>query len=179
MSWRYGRRVVLACSRCDEIFTRPFHDAARAPRAPFCSKACHAASMRTGRRMAEVVCSGCGVGFRKLPSEVKRTGRQRHYCSVPCYLANVDHAALARAGARAPSRRPVPPAARFLRAQKAGLARARSLSPERLRAIAMKGVAARLAKRATRGAYGAAKTRAVIEERQWVGPLLTRKRSNG
>lgn len=171
----HGRRVPLACVHCDEVFTRRLVDLGRGLKGPFCSKACHASSMRTGRRMLEVVCSGCGVGFRKLPSEAKRTGRRRHYCSVPCYLANVDHAALARAGAAAPSRRPVPAAARFLRAQKAGLARARNLSPERLREIALLGVAARLAKRATRGPYRAISRRKVRVGLQFVGPLLRRE----
>lgn len=171
----YGRRVAEVCEQCAEIFTRRVVDAGRCARV-FCSKACHASSMRTGRRMVEVSCSGCGVLFKKLPSEVARSSR--HYCTPACYHAHVDRSALGRLGAAAGPRH-VPLAARFYRAQQAGLARARNLSPARLREIAMMGVAARLAKKATRGPYRRVDRREITAGLEWVGPLLMREQSDG
>lgn len=167
---QHGRRVAGVCCHCDEIFTRRVVDLYRTAK-PFCSKRCHSTSMRTGRRKAEVPCAGCGITFEKLPSEVKRS--RRHFCKPACYLANVDRSALGRAGAKVP--REVPRLARFLRSQKAGIARGRNLSKEQLRAIAMKGVAARLAKKATRGPYRRLDRREINLGLEWFGPLLTRQ----
>lgn len=96
------------------------------------------------RTFVEVACSGCGRAFQKLAAEVKRC--VRHYCSPGCYRAHVDYRALGSAGARAPYRRLPSEEARRARSRLAGLSRARNLSPERLREIALAGVRGRMEK---------------------------------
>ncbi len=164
-----GVRIALACDRCDEIFTRRSIDAARSRR-QFCSRACLADTMRTGRTRVEVVCCGCLSPFMKIATEMRRRGSLKNYCSAKCYHAHVDRARLGRLGGSVPKY--VPAAQRFLRSQKAGLARARNLTRQELRAIALKGVAARMANRTERRGLDAPRIRSGL---QFTGPLLQRK----
>lgn len=170
----HGRRVAAVCSQCDEIFTRRVVDFGRG-KVTFCGRRCHGDALRTGRRRVPVPCNGCGITFMKLPAQVNHRGSTKNFCTQRCYLSQVDRQALGRAGSRAP-KKPVPIAARFLRAQRAGIARARNLSPERLREIAMMGVAARVAKNGQRRPYRTADVRdRITVGLEWVGPLLTRQ----
>lgn len=97
--------------------------------------------MRTYLRVA---CFGCGQEFYKLGSEVKRC--ERHYCRVACYLQHVDYRMLGKASAAAPYRRLPSDEVRAARSRLAGLARARNLSADRLREIALAGVRGRMEK---------------------------------
>jgi len=166
MSHLRGRRFVCVCEHCDEIFTRRTIDVRRSPR-QFCGRVCHAASMRRGRATLEVACSGCGVVFPKARWHAVHDAR--HYCSRDCYQRHIDRSRLGRLGALA-NRRSVPAAVRFFRSQKAGLARAAKLSPERLSEIGRLGAAARIAKGATRGPGKRRRAR----RNPWVGPVLLR-----
>lgn len=96
------------------------------------------------RQFLEVPCSGCGRVFQKLAAEVRRC--QKHYCSPACYRAHVDYRALGAAAHTSPFRRLPSPEARFARSRAAGLARARNLSKEQLRAIALLAVKGRMEK---------------------------------
>lgn len=96
------------------------------------------------RTFLEVACSGCGRPFQKLASEVRRCSK--HYCTPACYRLHVDYRQLGLASSRAPYRRLPSEEARRARSRLAGLARARNLSPERLREIALVGVRARMEK---------------------------------
>lgn len=170
-----GRRICLICSTCDEIFTRRVVDYVRTKGQSFCGRPCHAASLRTGRTMAEVVCWGCNAPFKKLASEMRRPRHRRNFCTAACYMDKVDRRALAAAGASAP-RTPPPPAVRFLRSQKGGLARARNLTRRQLRRIAMQGVAARVAQgRFSRGPSRSIEARKIQAGLHFVGPLLQRE----
>lgn len=143
-----GRRFILVCAQCDEIFTRRTVDARRSVLS-YCSRDCHSDVLRTGRAVLEVICSGCGVLFPKARWHAQHD--QRHYHDRACYETHIDRAALGRLSASAPGRAVVPPAARFLRAQMAGFARARVLSKERMSEIGRMGAAARKAKNGSRG----------------------------
>lgn len=167
----HHHRVALACERCDEIFTRRLRDALRA-KGCYCSKGCQGGR---GRTMVPVTCAGCGKPYRKIRSEVLRCNR--NFCSRPCYQGSIDMKALERRS-REVQRTPAPAAARFLRAQAAGLARGRNLSPERLREIAMMGVAARLERRATKGPYRSPYKQKMRIGLDWVGPLLMREETD-
>lgn len=92
----------------------------------------------------KVVCAGCAAWFLLLPGEArKRHGRL--FCGRPCAIAHTDFRAMGRLSARSP-RRDVSQEAKERRSSLGGRARARSLSPERLREIAMLGVKARQAR---------------------------------
>lgn len=168
--WR-GRRVLLACEHCDEIFSRRTVDARRAPH-HFCSRDCHAASMRTGRVRVTITCSGCGAPHERTPWEIAH--KAQLYCSRACYERHVDRVDLGRRARAAEQRKPSA-VVRFLRAQAAGLARARKLTKEELSAIGKKGAAARLANAATRPAYSRKAPRAGAASQHWVGPVLVRE----
>lgn len=113
---------------------------------------------------------GCMEIFTRLASEARR--RCRHFCGRGCYMAVVDRVALGRAAAAAPVLRPAPPLVRYLRSQKGGQARARNLSPERLREIALLGVAARQAK-------GSKMVRRPRRALGWVDPVVPRRQPCG
>jgi hypothetical protein len=164
---RRGRLVAAVCSlpSCGDIFTRTPRDLARA-RVPYCSRACRDTAARTGKTYTWVACwgKGCKVAFQKLQVEVDRC--KRNFCSVPCYLRSVDRAALGRLGGAAPKY--VAPDVRFRRSQLGGLARARKLSPERIREISLRAVRARLEKRWT-GQRSAVSRKAFMTQR--FGPV--------
>jgi len=171
-----GRRVLLSCLQCDEIFSRRTVDARRSPR-PYCSRACFASSIRTGRTVAKVACSGCQGVLWRAPWNIAH--QQDHYCTRACYEANVDRAALGRRAAAAPNRLQASPIARFLRSQKAGLARARNLSAARRREISMLAVKARLERGATRGPFSKNPRPRRKSGFGWAGPLMLRARADG
>lgn len=168
--WR-GRRVLLVCEGCEDIFARRTVDARRSPR-HFCSRRCAADALRTGRTGAWVPCSGCGVSCWKEVFALRHN--EQLYCSQPCYQRHVDRRALGRRAAASPNRREASPLAKFLRSQKAGFARAKALSPERLSEIGRKAAAARLAAGATRGP--GRRNRPLPKSLGWASPLLVRER---
>lgn len=138
---RRGRKATATCSGdgCGVVFERVARDLVRFKRV-FCSGRCRDLAAATGRTYVDTVCDGCGGPCRKLASEWKRYAR--HYCTPACYQASVDRAALGRAGAAVA--KAVDPEKARERSRKGGLARARNLTPEQLREIAMAGVRARL-----------------------------------
>lgn len=137
---RSGRWGLFACHHCCEAIISRGEDLWRSRR-QFCTKACLYAAMRTGRAFTLVPCAGCGVVFKKMPSEVRRN-RERHFCSRKCWHGSADYAAMGRIGGRV-EKAPLDPAFLAERARKGGLARARALSPERLREIAAVALEAR------------------------------------
>jgi len=171
-----GRRVLLVCLQCEEIFSRRTVDARRSPR-PYCSRSCFASSIRTGRTVVQVACSGCQAVLLRAPWNIRN--QRDHYCTRPCYEAHVDRAALGRRAAAAPNRLQASPIARFLRSQKAGLARARNLSAARRREISMLAVKARLERGATRGPFSKNPRPRRKSGFGWYGPVLLRARADG
>ena len=169
-----GRRVLLVCLQCEEIFSRRTVDARRSPRS-YCSRACFASSIRTGRTVGGVSCAGCRMPLLRPLWNIRN--QLKHYCTRPCYEAHVDRAALGRRAAAAPNRLQASPIARFLRSQKAGLARARKLGPERLREIAILGARARIEQGATRGPFSKTRRAKRMVEANWFGPLMLRERA--
>lgn len=143
-----GRRMLGVCSRedCGEIFSRRPCDLRRAGR-PYCCRRCFEISLATGPVMKIYTCAGCGVPVERARSQVKR--RKKVFCSLPCYRQNGDFENLGRLGGSAPHA-PLAPGLAAVRSRKGGFARAAALSPERLRAIAMLGVAARTSASAIR-----------------------------
>jgi hypothetical protein len=134
----------------------------------FCGHPCQGAVL-AGKTMIQCTCAGCGLVFPRRAAAVRRA--KTHYCSIQCARAHTDHAALASAGwQKTPVRRLPPALVRFERSRKAGFARARALSPKRLREIAMLGVAARRARGSKPGPRrGTKKGRAL--GRSWLGPV--------
>lgn len=175
----------MACLQCDDIFTKGLTDIRRGSPGTFCSRWCYGRSM-AGREMAEVACSGCGVLFQKPASFVRnelRRGRKRHFCTTACYVANIDRGALAARVTReirVLSQARVPQLTRFLRSQKAGIARGRNLSRAQLRAIGLAGVEAKRQKGTlrTRGKPRLSR-RAIDLGRQWIGPVILREKVDG
>lgn len=139
---RSGRWGLFCCHNptCGEAIISRGEDLWRSKR-NFCTMACLYAAMRTGRAFTMVPCANCGVLFRKSPTEVRRS-RTRHFCSRKCWHASADYAAMGRVGG-AVEKAPLDPAFLRERARKGGLARAKALSPERLREIAALALEAR------------------------------------
>lgn len=132
--------AVCCLESCGRTFERRIYDIGRGERT-FCSIACRSLGARRGRTLTMVPCDGCGTIFGKRPVDVQRC--KRHFCSHACYLANVDRSLLGRIGGAAPHA--YDPAVLRARSSKGGRSRAQRLSKERLREIAMLGVAARRA----------------------------------
>lgn len=148
---RRHRLVDATCCQCGAGFQRAPCDLRRSGR-HFCSIACRTAGLRRPVSMGSYTCAGCETVFQRPDWGSRR--RQKTYCSRDCYWASVDRAALGRRGGSQKDRRPTDPAVLADRARRGGLARARNLSPERLREIAMLGVAARTRSSAVKSGLG-------------------------
>ena len=140
-----GKRYVVICEHapCSEIFSRRTCEVARSPRS-FCSRACFASEIRTGRTIIEVPCSGCGALFRRVKSTVFRRGHTRAFCSYACYDKHVDRRALGHAGGTASHH--FEPGVTLARARAAGAATAKVRSREDWQRLSKMGAAARKAK---------------------------------
>lgn len=111
--------------------------------------------------MVDCVCEGCSTPFRKIATEFAK--RRHHYCNTACYMLNVDHRALGILGGKAP--KVIAPEVARARSRKGGLARARNLTPERMREIALAGVRSRQANPAW-------KVRALLTRRTGGSPVV-------
>ncbi len=142
-----GRIVERVCCNpaCERVFQRRACDLTRThPDRVYCSRMCKAYMQCTGRTMWQLVCprDGCGRSFWRQASVARQA--EVNYCSAECYHLAVDRVALGRKGG-AVAHLFTSPEVKRERSRKAGLARAAKCSPEKLREIAMKGVAARKA----------------------------------
>lgn len=165
---RRGRKVELVCDHCSLAFIRVAIEAGRSKDGrSFCSRVCSGAARR-GRAMVSLFCECCFRPFERAKHVAAR--HEHHYCGRDCFLACVDRVALGRAGGAAA--RPASPAMRFLRSQAAGFARARNLTPERMREIALMGVAARRAARERDGRLPRMRSAKFTRGRSFLGPLL-------
>lgn len=168
---RANRRVLLCCTNCHEIFSRAKGDAKKS-KGSYCSARCQAI-YRTGFKYVRLACETCLTMFEKVAAQARRC--THHFCSTRCYWATVDRVALGRLGSAAPRTKSTSAYVRFRRSQAGGAARARSLSKERLREIALLGVAARRARGSISKPFSVAPSDSARLRRglQFLGPLIT------
>lgn len=71
-------KVSLNCSHCNKIHYKLPCQLGRG-RGKYCSKEC---KFLGTRKQIDVICTGCGITFKKFPCE---TDADTHFCNVSCY----------------------------------------------------------------------------------------------